>query len=111
MAKNSKIILTEEQLSYLTKAVAAKVHPKEMAQVIGVHVDTLKRILDRNGLVPAFSEKHMASLSEKKAKCGLWQRPCMKCKSTKPRPVNQYVCDACKRSIKSHNTDGDYVYN
>lgn len=65
----------------------------EMARTIGYCVDTLKRILMRNQIATYHSEKFAVCYSRKST---TWTRPCMRCKSTKPRPKQKYICDKCK---------------
>jgi len=64
----------------------------EMAAALSVCVDTLKRILVREGLATfdgaKFAPSHQSGVK-------MWDRPCMCCRTTTPRPKGQYVCDPC----------------
>lgn len=65
--------------------------PRQMADRIGVCVDTLKRILVRRGLANFEGAKYVAT--DRRAK---WTRPCIGCRCTKPRPRGLYFCDPCR---------------
>lgn len=68
----------------------------ELAREVGCCVDTLKRILVREGLAE-FDGAKFAPKREHNAQ--LWQRPCMRCRCTIARPRNLYLCERC-RSIE-----------
>jgi len=68
---------------------------RAMATEAGCCVDTLKRILNREGIAIYSAAKYQTS-SRKNA--GTWQRPCMKCGSSKSRPKWQYICTPCKET-------------
>jgi len=56
--------------------------------------DSIRRRAVRLGLMEANGAKYVAPLPKR-----MWTRPCMICKSTSLRPVNQYVCDVCKGRV------------
>ena len=87
---------TQGQLAWLRHAVAANVSHLSMARHLGVHVDTLKRILVREKIAKLDNTK-VATLTNNKPKT--WTRPCMRCGCTEPRPRNQYFCDPCRQII------------
>lgn len=68
----------------------------ELAAYVGCCVDTLKRVLVREGLAE-FDGAKFAPKRDFGAK--LWTRPCLRCKDTTPRAKNLYLCDRC-RSIE-----------
>lgn len=101
MAFYKKTDLSPEQIEWLRSAYELKVHPSLMALHFGLHIDTIKKLLDRYDIAPALSPKHIAT---RPPKTDTWTRPCMKCKSTDPRPINQYVCTACKYDNSSETS-------
>jgi hypothetical protein len=68
---------------------------RAMARRFDISSDTLKRILIREGLAEFDGAKY-AIVSQEIENLDLWERPCIKCKSSDPRPRWQYVCDNCK---------------
>jgi hypothetical protein len=68
-----------------------------MADHLNVCVDTLKRILVREGIADFSAAKYVIANSEI-TKTETWHRPCMNCGSTRPRPKWQYTCNACKKN-------------
>lgn len=66
---------------------------RQMAKEAGCCVDTLKRILNREGIAVFSAAKYQTSKRERQA---TWVRPCLSCGSKKPRPKWQFVCNACK---------------
>lgn len=89
--KNTRTEPTEEQLEWLREAVAQGVKRSWMAEYMGVCEDTIRRILHRTGILK-FDGAKFHTLTP----TNLWERPCISCKSTTPRPRNQYFCNACK---------------
>ena len=67
----------------------------EAAVRIGVCVDTLKRILVREGLREFEGAKYVVARKETVA---MWSRPCMDCGCTEERPKNWYYCKKCRSS-------------
>lgn len=66
----------------------------ELAGRIGCCVDTLKRILMREGLAEFEGAKYAVRRDHDEA---MWTRPCMSCKCCRPRPKNHYFCARCRR--------------
>lgn len=85
---------TDSDLEYLRRAVSSNVSYAEMARRIGVCVDTCKRILHKHGIVEFQGAKYVVAAPLHPSP-SLWQRPCMRCGCTKPRPKFQYRCDRC----------------
>ena len=65
----------------------------EAADRIGVCVDTLKRILVREGLRDFEGAKYVVARKETVA---TWERPCMDCGCTEQRPKNWYYCKSAE---------------
>lgn len=102
------ISITKSDIEYLRVAVEKKITYNRMAEEIGCCPDTLKRLLVREGLASFEGAKYGMSLRRERLKTeSLWQRPCMICKDTKPRPVGQYVCDKCHRDQEDLGRCGD----
>lgn len=87
------IALTPDQLQYLKASAANNVPATVMAKHIGCCTDTLKRILMRHNIAHYDGAKYATSQTHNTK---FWTRPCMICKTTKPRPKWQYICDGCK---------------
>jgi IS30 family transposase len=73
--------------------VEAGVTYREMARRLGVNEDTLKRSLHKNDIVTFEGAKYQTS---RRSDVQLWERPCIRCGDTTPRPKNQYICTSCK---------------
>ena len=69
---------------------------KFMAGQIGCCVDTLKRILVREGLQEFDGAKYELPRDHKVAQ---WERPCMSCGSTEKRPKFWFFCRSCRSSL------------
>lgn len=68
----------------------------DMAQRIGCCVDTLKRILVREGLQEFNGAKYQVRRDfEEKT----WSRPCMSCGSKELRPKNWFFCKSCRKQM------------
>lgn len=67
---------------------------RAMARRFGCCSDTIKRILVREGLAEFNGAKY--AVTANKSEIDNWERACIKCKSTNPRPRWQYVCNKCK---------------
>jgi IS30 family transposase len=90
-----RLALTDEQRSALKKFLDDDRPYTEMAQHLNVCVDTLKRILHREGLFEFEGAKYAVSPSNRLNQ-ETWCRPCLKCKDDSPRPKWVYVCAKCK---------------
>ena len=96
--------MTTAELDYLQKGLAASLSYQTMADHLNVCVDTLKRILMRENLADFSAAKYVLAQSEI-TKTPTWQRPCMNCGSTKPRPKWIYVCSSCKKNRDESGLD------
>lgn len=67
----------------------------EAADRLEICVDTLKRILVREGLREFEGAKYVVA---RKDTITTWERPCMECGDTEPRPKNWYFCKSCRSS-------------
>lgn len=90
-----RVPLSNEDLTWLRKNHDQYAYP-ELADHIGCCVDTLKRILVREGLQEFDGAKYQLrrDFDEK-----TWCRPCMSCQCTKPRPKNWFFCRPCRREL------------
>jgi len=80
-------------IEQLKRNWAAQMPLKQMASEVGCCVDTLKRILNREGIAIFPAAKYQTS---KRQRQQVWERPCLSCGSKKPRPKWQYICNKCK---------------
>lgn len=94
--------VTKKDIEYLADALKNKRPYTEMARRLGVCVDTVKRILQREGLKDFDGAKYVVALSSEN-NVVMWRRPCMKCKDDKPRPKWQYICNKCKELNAQHS--------
>lgn len=69
---------------------------QDMANRIGCCVDTLKRILARNGLQDFDGAKYQVRTIDKSK---LWTRPCMGCGAEEERPKFWYFCRPCRKEL------------
>jgi hypothetical protein len=65
----------------------------ELAQHFNCCVDTLKRILMREGIEYFDGAKYQV---KRHAKVKNWNRPCMSCGDSKDRPHGWYFCRPCR---------------
>lgn len=86
-----KVNISEHTMRWLRKNHDSFTH-KELASKVGCCVDTLKRILHREGLQYFEGAKYVATNETPVQK---WSRACIRCKDTKPRPKWQYICSGC----------------
>ncbi len=108
MGKARKI--TAGDRKYLAKALKDKKPYTEMAVRMNVCVDTLKRILQREGLAEFDAAKYAASMSYEEPV--MWERPCMKCRDATPRPKWQYICDRCTERNKNYDgVDEEWLWD
>ena len=85
----------QADVDYLKKAWASNTPLPVMAGAVGCHIDTLKRILNREGIAIFEAAKYQSSNRRRTA---TWNRPCLKCGSTKSRPRMQFICKPCTDS-------------
>ena len=64
----------------------------DLARRVGCCVDTLKRILVREGLQEFDGAKYQV---RRDFSANTWTRPCMSCRSTEERPKNWFFCKSC----------------
>lgn len=88
-------VLTPEEREFLRRAIDNGDSYISMSVHMSVCVDTLKRILQREGLAEFEGAKYVVALSRVN-RPDMWNRPCMKCKDDAPRPKWQYFCDKCR---------------
>ena len=84
--------ITDDNMTWRTEH-HAQVTLTEAARRLDVCVDTLKRILVREGLRDFEGAKYVVA---RKVTVAMWERPCMDCKSTELRPKNWYYCKKCR---------------
>lgn len=89
------VTVTDESLCWLRKNHSTLPY-SELASRVGCCVDTLKRILVREGLQDFDGAKYQVKRDEPSK---MWTRPCMTCKDTKPRPKNYFFCLDCRREM------------
>ena len=68
----------------------------QMADRIGCCVDTLKRILVREGLQQFDGAKYQVS---RDFEVEQWERPCLSCGSTERRPKHWFFCRPCRADL------------
>lgn len=83
--------LTDEQMNWLEEN-HTKFSYNALAARLSCHVDTLKRILAREGLQEFDGAKYTPA-----QKTETWTRPCITCGCKKPRPKNWFMCGVCRR--------------
>ena len=86
-----KVIVPRRFMEWLRENHNDYTH-KQLAFRADCCVDTLKRLLHREGLQTFEGAKYVA-INENPIK--MWNRPCIRCKCEKSRPKNQYVCTPC----------------
>ena len=80
-------------IDQLKRNWASQMPLKQMASEVGCCVETLKRILNREGIAIFPAAKYQTS---KRQRQQVWERACLSCGSKKPRPRWQYICNKCK---------------
>lgn len=96
--------ITATQLAWL-KENKDLLTDKTLAKEIGCCVDTLRRILMREGLAHYEAAKYVVAESRRQE---MWERPCMGCKTTKPRPKWRFFCNLCNKRRRSGDFDAQY---
>ena len=87
-----RVTISRVQMDWLHSHHARTTYA-QMARKLGVNVDTLKRILQREGLREFEGAKYQLSRENTTA---MWDRPCMACGDTKSRPRHWYYCVDCR---------------
>ena len=95
-----RVPVSPEARAWLQEAVARNVSIGAIADHLGCCVDTAKRILVRQGLAQFSGAKYVVSRTSEEA---TWTRPCMKCRSIKPRAKWQYFCTPCGVALGLHS--------
>jgi len=85
------VVVSAENIEWL-KANHSRSTYTAMASKLGCHVDTLKRILAREGLQEFEAAKYTAALKHPK-----WTRPCILCSKPETRPRNWFMCSSCRK--------------
>ena len=96
------VVVTPYDIEYLTDALKDELPYTQMARRLGICVDTVKRILQREGLRDFEGAKYVVALSSSR-NIVMWDRPCIKCKNDQPRPKWQYICRKCTEYNEQHN--------
>lgn len=92
--------LTPNEREFLRRAIDNGDTYTSMSAYLSVCVDTLKRILQREGLAEFEGAKYVVSLARTN-KPNVWSRPCISCKDDSPRPKWQYFCNKCRAKMDS----------
>ena len=87
------IHVADEDLSWLRENHQVESYAVQ-AERIGCCIDTLKRILVREGLQDFDGAKYQVKRNHCQDR---WSRPCMACGDSKARPKNHYFCRRCRR--------------
>tara|TARA_X000001382_G_C3165503_1_gene177711 strand:+ start:146 stop:439 length:294 start_codon:yes stop_codon:yes gene_type:complete len=89
------IVVSDSDKQWLTSN-HKKLSYHQLADRLGCCVDTLKRILVREGLQEFDGAKYQVrrDFEEKK-----WAKPCIGCGDTKSRPKNYFFCTSCRREM------------
>jgi len=90
------VTITDEDMEWLREN-HDRVSYSSAAKRLGVCADTLKRILVREGLQDFSGAKYV---SARRNDTQMWERPCMRCGDTEPRPKWIYFCQSCKNSLE-----------
>jgi IS30 family transposase len=108
-----RIVLTDDQRKALYEALENQQTYTQMADLIGVCVDTIKRILHREGIREFDGAKYAVSPANRLNRLNeeQWDRPCLKCRKQVPRPHGHYLCSKCDKSNKSQwaGVDEDWL--
>jgi len=89
----SRIDLSEKDLTWLRDVHEDETYPA-MAKRLGCCVDTLKRILVREGLQDFDGAKYQV---RRRNNVTFWQRPCLDCGSEQSRPRMWFYCSPCRK--------------
>lgn len=88
--------VSDADLNWLKKNHTTHSYP-DMARRIGCCVDTLKRILVREGLQEFEGAKYQ--VAQRNHKQAMWERPCMGCGEPEHRPRFWYFCRSCRKNL------------
>ena len=89
------VVVSDSDKQWLTSN-HKKLSYHQLANRLGCCVDTLKRILVREGLQEFDGAKYQVrrDFEEKK-----WNKPCIGCGCNKSRPKNYFFCIPCRREM------------
>ena len=90
----TRIKLSDDDIAWLRDVHEYESYP-DMAKRFGCCVDTLKRILVREGLQDFDGAKYQV---RRKSNVTFWQRPCLDCGSDESRPRMWFYCTSCRKS-------------
>lgn len=93
MPRNIRV--SDSDLSWLRQNHRLKTY-SDMAQRLGCCVDTLKRILVREGLQEFDGAKYQV---RRDFQGKTWTRPCMKCGDKTERPKMWFFCKSCRKEL------------
>jgi|TARA_R110000824_G_scaffold78516_8_gene198147 IS30 family transposase len=97
------VVVTPCDIEYLTDALKDELPYTQMARRLGICVDTVKRILQREGLRDFDGAKYVVALSSAR-NVKMWERPCIRCRDEQPRPKWQFMCKKCTEYNEQHGT-------
>lgn len=89
------IVITDENVGWL-RAHYTEFPYTVLARKFNCCVDTLKRILVREGIANFDGAKYQV---KRYAKIRYWDRPCMSCGNVKSRPQGWYFCIPCRKKF------------
>lgn len=104
--KKEKINLNNDFRMEIQSLMAEGKTLKQIADGYGICLDTLRRYLVKLGLADYKSERFQPPRPRPQS----WKRPCLICKSTKPRPVGQFVCTPCKERRDDSGLSDSFIY-
>lgn len=87
-----RVFVTRDNMHWLHTHHARTTYA-EMARKLHVNVDTLKRILVREGLREFDGAKYQLARDNDVPQ---WERACIKCGATTRRPKGWYFCKSCR---------------
>lgn len=87
-----RVPVTDEQYEWL-ESNHDKVSYDRMAAYVGCCVDTIKRILVRQGLQEFDGAKYVLPRGHDEQ---MWTRPCICCRDERPRQKGYYMCLGCR---------------
>lgn len=98
--------LTPDELTWLT-ANHSRCSAQRIARELGVTDYIAVKLMIHHGLRdPArLAPKYQPRLKPPPT----WQRPCMRCRSTAPRPRNLYLCEPCRKADDEPDPDPDFL--
>ena len=102
--------MSDKDKARLSRMLDEKYTYKDMASIMGVCTDTLKRILVREGLAEFDGAKYAVSPLHK-TRMKTWKRNCLKCRKENTLPKWQYICDRCKSNNEAYNIDDEFIYH